>query len=171
MKLKLSERERWLLLAAVLLGVFCVFYVFILGPGMTEISSLSSKLNSLKVELKTSEEKAKILQSLELTPLEKLRAKKGKEEQVIEALNYIAKEVSRLNLNLLSIRPRLTEQAVDSAKVIFIDLTFLTRYNTIYKFMQALEKLPILILVDSMTMSRGVEGGDLSVSIVLSVYY
>jgi len=171
MKFKLSERERWLLLITILVGAFYIFYSFLFTPLSSETSSLDQKLNSLKLDLRVSEEKAQLLQNLEITPLERLRAKKGKEEQVIEALTYISREVSKLKLNLLSIRPRLQERVVDSAKAIYIDLTFVSKYNDIYKFMQALEKLPILILVDSMSMSKGAEARELNISLVLSVYY
>lgn len=170
MKLKLSERERWLLLVTTIVVVFYVFYTFLLTPISTQIGSQQQKLTALKLDLRVAEEKAKLLQKLELLPLQTMRAKKNKEEQVIEALNYISSTISKLDLTLLSIRPRLTEQAVGSAKVIFIDLSFSAGYNKIYQFMGALEKLPILILVDSMTMSRG-SGQNLSVSMVVSVYY
>jgi len=170
MKLKLSERERWLLLATTIVVVFYVFYTFLLTPVSTQIGSQQQKLSALKLDLRVAEEKAKLLQKLELMPLQTLRAKRNKEEQVIDALNYISKTISKLDLTLLSIRPRLTEQSVGSAKVIFIDLAFSAGYNKIYQFMGALEKLPILILVDSMTMSRG-SGQNLSVSMVVSVYY
>jgi len=54
--------------------------------------------------------------------------------------------------------------------VIFIDMTFLGRYNTVYRFMQAFEMLPILIMVDSMTMSE-TDSNLLKISMVVSVYY
>ncbi|HTY13796.1 MAG TPA: type 4a pilus biogenesis protein PilO [Candidatus Omnitrophota bacterium] len=170
MKLKLSERERWLLFATAVFAVFYLFMTFLYGPKASENDSLKEKLRSQQLELKTSLDKAKILQSMELTPLEKLRSQKTKEEQVIDALQYISKEVGKVKLNMKYIRPRLEERVVDSAKAVFIDLTFTGRYNEIYKFMSALEKLPILILVDSMDMIRG-EDADITVNMVLSVYY
>ncbi len=170
MKLKLSEREKWLLFATLVFAVLYLFITFLYGPKAAENDSLKEKLKAQKLDLKTSQDKAKILQSLELTPLENLRSQKTKEEQVIDALQYISKEVSKLQLNLLFIRPRLEERVVDSAKAVFIDLTFTGRYNDIYKFMAALEKLPILILVDSMDMSK-TQGPNINVNMVLSVYY
>ena len=112
----------------------------------------------------------KLLEALELRPLEKLRSKKTKEEQTIEALRYISLAVSKMDLDLLSIKPRMAEKSIGSAKVIYIDMTFLGRYNTVYRFMQAFEMLPILFLVDSMTMAK-TSSKLLRVSMVVSVYY
>ena len=170
MKLKLSDRERWLLFGTLLVVVFYLFYTFLLNPKLTEIDSLNQKNSSLNLDLRVSKEKVRILQSLELLPMEKIRAKKTKEEQTIEALKYITAEISKLDLKLLTLRPRGEERAVGSAKAIFFDLTFSGKYNTIYKFMQAVSRLPILILVDSLTMTKG-EGPDLGVTMVVSVYY
>lgn len=170
MKLKLSDRERWLLFGTALVLIFYLFYTFLLNPKLSEIDSLNQKAGTLNLDLKVSKEKVKILQSLELLPMEKIRAKKTKEEQTLEALKYITGEISKLDLKLLTLRPRAEERAVGSAKAIYFDLTFTGKYNTIYKYMQALSKLPILILVDSLTMSKS-EGPDLSVTMVVSVYY
>ncbi|KAF0134139.1 MAG: hypothetical protein FD145_895 [Candidatus Saganbacteria bacterium] len=170
MNLKLSERERWLLLALGLFVVFFIFYQYVYAPKAVENDSLKEKLRTQRLELKISKEKARLLQNLELTPLNKLREKKSKEEQVIEALGYLSGEISKSKLTMLSIRPKLNEQNVDSAKAVFMDLILSGRYNEIYKFMSALEKLPILILVDSLVMNRA-DSPKININIVLSVYY
>lgn len=170
MKLKLSDRERWLLFGTLLVLVFYIFYTFLLNPKLSDIDSLKQKSNTLNLDLKVSKEKVKILQNLELMPMEKIRAQKTKEEQTIEALKYITEQISKLNLKLLTLKPQGEERAVGSAKAIYFDLTFSGRYNVIYKFMQALSKLPILILVDSLTMTKS-ETSDLNVTMVVSVYY
>jgi Tfp pilus assembly protein PilO len=170
MKLKFSDRERWLLFATILVVVLYILYQFLYLPKSLELASLNQKLDIEKQQLRMNEEKAKILENLEMAPLEKLRAQKSKEEQTIEALKYISSAVSKLNIDLTSIRPRLSEVTVGSAKSIFFDLNFVGKYNDIYRFMQVLENLPILILVDSMDMSNsGV--GLVRVIMVLSVYY
>ncbi len=170
MKIKLSERERWLLFVTILTLVFYVFFQYLYAPRSSENDALTERLKMQRLELRTSQEKARILQNLELIPLEKQRAKKSKEEQVIEALQHISLEVSKLKLNMLSIRPRLEEKNVDSAKAVFMDIAFTGRYNVIYKFMSALEKLPILIMVDSMSMKK-TETSEINVNMVLSIYY
>lgn len=170
MKLKLSDRERWLLFGTALALVFYLFFTFLLNPKLLEIDSLNQKAGSLNLDLKVSKEKVRILQNLELLPMEKIRAKKTKEEQTLEALKYITAEISKLDLKLITLRPRVEERVVGSAKAIYFDLTFTGKYNTIYKYMQSLSKLPILILVDSLTMTKS-EGPNLSVTMVVSVYY
>lgn len=170
MKITLSDRERWLLFITMLLIGFYIFFQFLYIPRADEVAILKEKLSKQELQLNTIEQKVKLLEALELRPLEKLRAKKTKEEQTIEALRYISSTISKLDLDLLSIKPHMEEKSVGSAKVIFIDMTFLGKYNTVYRFMQAFEMLPILILVDSMTMTKS--GSELlRVSMVVSVYY
>jgi Tfp pilus assembly protein PilO len=171
MKMILSEREKWLLFGSAVAVAYYFFSTFLFLPKMAEIDSLKERIRISQQDLKTSQDKAKVLEKLEVTPLEKLRQKKNKEEQVIDALQYISREVSKLRLNMLSIRPRMEERTVDLAKAVFIDLSFSGRYNDIYKFMSALEKLPILILVDSMEMTKSKTGSDVKVTMILSVYY
>jgi len=170
MKINLSERERLLVIIVGLVLVFAFFYWAVFQPKLKEIFILWRQLKEVNLQYKLANEKSLLLKNMEVTPLENLRAKKGKEEQILEALHYIAKEISRLDLNLLSIRPRHEERTVDLAKVVFLELTFTGKYNLIYKFMEALEKLPILIMVDSMAISRGSDS-QLSVNMVLAVYY
>ena len=170
MKITLSERERWLLFVTMLLVGFYIFFQFMYVPRADEATALKDRLGKEELQLNTIEQKVKLLEALELRPLEKLRSKKTKEEQTIEALRYISLAVSKMDLDLLSIKPRMAEKSIGSAKVIYIDMTFLGRYNTVYRFMQAFEMLPILILVDSMTMSK-TSSKLLRVSMVVSVYY
>lgn len=170
MKIKLSEREKWLLLAAGLLFVAFVFFQYLYLPKSAENYALREKLKNKRLELKTSLEKARILEKLELEPVENLARRVTKDQQVMVALHHISREVAKLKLNLQSIRPRLEEIPVDSAKSVFFDLSFTGKYNDIYKFMAALEKLPILILVDSLEMN-GTGSSELRVNMVLSIYY
>ena len=170
MKINISDRERWLLFIIVLLIGFYIFFQFLYVPRADEVGILKARLSKQKLRLNTIEQKVKLLKALELRPLEKLRAKKTKEEQTIEALRYISSTISNLDIDLLSIRPRPEEKSMGSAKVVFIDMTILGRYNTVYRFMQAFEMLPILIMVDSMTMSK-TDSNLLKISMVVSVYY
>jgi Tfp pilus assembly protein PilO len=167
--MKLSEREKWLLLATAVFLAFYFFFNLLYSPKAAENYKMGETLKAKKLELNTAQEKIKIFKSMELMPVKKTRAK-GKEEVVVEALQYISREVSKLKLNMMSVRPRLEEKAVDSAKAVFMDLTFVGNYNTIYRFMSALEKLPILILVDSMDMTKS-GSVDVKVNMVLSIYY
>ncbi|MFA4967521.1 MAG: type II secretion system protein GspM [Candidatus Margulisiibacteriota bacterium] len=167
---QLSDRERWLLLAVGLLLALYVFSQYLYFPKAGENRALREKLNAKRLDLKISAEKVKILEKLELEPIENVAKRVTKDQQVIAALQYISKEVSKLKLNLQSIRPRLEEKQVDLANTVFFDITFSGRYNEIYKFLSALERLPILILVDSMEIS-GTDTSDVRVNMILSVYY
>ena len=170
MKMKLTEREKWLLLTAGLLFVVYVFFQYLYLPKSAENYSLKEKLKAKRLELKTSQEKTRILEQLELGPVQNAAKRRTKDQQVMAALCYISREVSKLKLNMQSLRPRLEEVQADPVKAVFFDLAFTVKYNEIYKFLAALEKLPILILVDSIQMS-GTGSSDLRVNMVLSVYY
>ncbi len=170
MKIKLSDRERWLLVATGLVLVLYLFFQFFYLPKSKEIGSLRQKFMSQKRDLATAKVKAELLKSLEEGTLGAQRLKKTKEEQTIEALQHISKIISSLDLDLVSIKPHPEEVAVGAAKAILFDVDFSGSYNNVYKFMQALEKLPILILVDSIDLKRA-DKGDISVFMILSVYY
>ncbi|OGC07593.1 hypothetical protein A2230_02235 [candidate division WOR-1 bacterium RIFOXYA2_FULL_36_21] len=170
MKVNFAEREKWLFFLVVLVAIFYVFFQFIFFPKLESFFSLAQKLNLDKQQLTIYEEKSKALKQLELAPLEQLRAAKTKEKQTIEALQYISHSMSKLNIDLVSIRPRTQEVPVDFAKAIFFDIHFIGSYKNIYSFMEEISDLPILILVDSMIMKKS-ENADVEVSMVLSVYY
>ena len=168
--MKLSDREKWLFFLMVLAGLLYVFFQFLYLPKMGEIFSSKRKLVLDQQQLTAYEEKAKVLEKLEMAPLNLLRATKTKEEQTIEALRYISYSLSKLKLDLVSIKPRTQEIPVDFAKAIFFDINFTGQYKDIYGFMKELGDLPILILVDSMNMVQG-EPLQVEVLLVLSVYY
>ena len=147
-----------------------IFLQFIIVPKAKEIGSLNAKLSSQRQDLKTAKAKESLLKSLEEGTLQKQRLGKTKEEQTIEALQLISKSIATLDLDLVSIRPHPEEVIVETARAILFDVTFIGSYNSIYKFMDELEKLPILILIDSIELKRA-DKGAVSTSIVLSVYY
>ena len=168
--MKLTDREKWLVFATILVLVFYFFFNFLYSPKSAENYKAGEAIKIKKLELNTGLEKLKLLKALEQMPLRTAEAQKSKEDVVIEALQHISREVSKLKLAMSSIRPRLEEKAVESARAVFIDLAFTGNYNTVYRFMSALEKLPVLILVDSMDMTKS-EAADVNVTMVLSIYY
>ena len=89
---------------------------------------------------------------------------------MVEALQHISAIITNLNLDLISIRPHKEEIIVDQAKAILFDVDFIGTYGNVFRFMQALEKLPILILIDSANLKRA-DKGMVAVSAVLSIYY
>lgn len=168
--MKLTDREKWLVFATLLVLIFYFFFNFLYTPKAADNYKASEAIKVKRLELNVGYEKLKLLKSLEQMPLRTAEAQKSKEDVVIDALQHISREVSKLKLVMSSIHPRLEEKAVESAKAVFIDLAFTGNYNTVYRFMSALEKLPILILVDSMDMTKS-GPTDVNVNMVLSIYY
>ncbi|MBI5701652.1 type II secretion system protein M [Candidatus Saganbacteria bacterium] len=170
MKIKFSDRERLLLILAGVILVLYFFIQFVYLPKSNEIYKLSRILNKDKEDLRTAKEKEKLLQSLEENPLQKTTAKKTKNEQIVEALKHLSPVITRLKLDLVSMRPRNEEMKIDSANAINFDIEFKASYNNVYKFLKALESLPILILVDSIDLKR-IGRGIVAAKFILSVYY
>lgn len=170
MNFKLAEREKLLLYAAgILIFIYFVLNSFLLAQ-ISEIFKANSMLLHDREQLSIYEKKIEHLKDLEKASIAKVRESKTKEEQTIDAIKYIAGSISSLGLDLVSIKPKGGEVAVGSAKAIFFEIDFVGSYNRAYRFMGELSRLPILILVDSMTMNSSGKG-DVRVSIVLSVYY
>lgn len=170
MKINLSEREKWLLfagLAAIVLFIAAQSFYF---PIFEKIMPANAELASSKEMIRTSEQKLRTLEKLEILPLENLRANKSKEQQIIEALKYIAKASQDLKIDIIMIKPRQEEKTVNLVKVVFLEVNLIGAYNDLYKLILTLEKLPILILVDSVNMQRG-DIHKVNANMVLSVYY
>lgn len=170
MKFKFSERERIIFLASLLVLILYFVCTYLYFPKFNEIAKLSLDLSKMNIELKTVKEKALLLQSLEAGTVEDPRIKKTREEQTIEALKYLSSVISESKLDLISIKPRPEEVIVSSAKAILFDIELIGSYNDVYGFMRHLEKLPILILIDSANLKRG-DKSLVVMSVVLSVYY
>lgn len=170
MNFKLSDRERWLLFLTAAMAVIYIIYRLAFDPMLTKITASRIKLWSLRNELTVIQGKVVLLQRLELTPLERLRARKGREQQVMEALRYLSMLVSQEDLELSSIQPSTAEKMVDSAKAVVIELKLRGSYQQLYRFLQAMEKLPILIISDHISINR-VGNGIIDIVLSLSVYY
>ncbi len=170
MNLKLSERERWLAILAVAALAFYFFYSFFHLPISTNIREKRENLKQTERELALSEEKLKLLQSIEEGDLEKFREKKSKQQQTIEAIKYLSDSFNKNGIDLVSIKPRPEEIVVDAAKAIYFDIEFVGTYPSIYRFIKEIDKLPILILVDSIKFKKG-DKGKITASMVLSTYY
>lgn len=170
MKLKIAEKEKWLAFGAAAVVAFLILAQTLFVPIAGRIIDLAQKKAAADKQLKIYKEKEKILEKLEISPLEQARSTKTKEDQTILALRYISQTASKLNLDLVSIKPLNEEKTVQSVKVIYFNVDFSGRYMNIYKFHKALEKLPILMLVDRIEMVRG-DKADVRASILLSIYY
>lgn len=170
MKFKIAEREKWLIYGAGAIIALAILAQILFIPLTAQIIDLAQKLAAADKQLSNYKEKEKVLEKLEISPLEQSRSAKTKEDQTILALRYISQTASKLNLDLVSIRPLYEEKMVQSVKVIYFNVDFSGRYANIYKFHKALESLPILILVDKIDMQRG-DKADVRAKILMSIYY
>lgn len=170
MKIKIAERERILLILTGAAFILFLFFQFIYLPKSNDIHRMSQILKKDNQDLKTAKEKEKLLQNLEQYPMMKTKVKKGKEEQTVEALKYLSSAITQLDIELISMHPKNEAVKVESANAVYFDLELLGSYNNIYKFLKALEALPILILVDSIDLNRA-DKDKISAKFMLSVYY
>jgi len=169
MKIKLSERERWLVFFAVVMAVVYLFYGFLAAPLLNRIGESQKTYRTLRNELIETRGKAKILDSLGGRSLRDVAEQKSREERITEALQYLSSSVTTLKLNLRSIRPSAEERKVGFANATDISLAMTGSYNSLYRFILNLEELPIPIEASSISIT-GTDGG-IAVDMVVTVYY
>lgn len=164
--LRLSNREKNLSIITIGFVIFYVFYQFLLTPKIDEIQKLKDKAQKVRLELRVSKEKVKIIEAmekrLELLP-EGLTA--SKEEKSLEMLKSISLATSKSKLNLISIRPIIKEG--EAGLSFFLACT--GTYQHLYTFLRIIRDLGILVVVDSMEITGGgVKNPVLDMKITLS---
>jgi Tfp pilus assembly protein PilO len=167
--LKLSEREKNLLIITIGFVVFYVFYVFLLTPKWDEISKTKLEASNLRLNLRIAEGKIKILDAIEksvgISPDVSILSR---DEKALEVLKLLSQATVRSGLTLNFIKPNLDDQSVG----LKFSLSCNGHYNNLYTFFSILYRLRILILVDSLeVLSTGGSNPDLGIKINLTAYY
>jgi hypothetical protein len=170
MKIKLSTREKWLLFFAIVMAGVYSLYTYAYLPMYEDIISQQKNLVQKRMELRIIKEKIKLMQDSRISAVGKLRIR-GKEEQVVEAIHYLSQEISRLKLDLKNIIPRSGEIGALAAKAAIIDLKLVGDYNSIYRFLYAIERLPIFVSPGSLVLVRLPNSTKVSAALSLRVYY
>lgn len=167
--IKLSDREKNLLIVTIGFAVFYVFYQFLLVPKWDEIAKLKDKARNQRLDLKVAESKAKIMGAIERSiGVIPERSELPREEKALEALKLLSQATSRSGLNISFVKP-LLEEPGEGLK---FSLSCSGKYRNLYNFLYILFQLRILVLVDSMDItSSGGASPDLDLKITLTAFY
>lgn len=167
--LKLSARERNLLVLTLGFTVFFVFYQFLLVPKWAEIARLKEKTRGQRLELKISEGKIKILDAVEKSiGIIPQKAELTREDRALEVLKMLSQATAHSGLDISFVKPRLEE----SGEGLKFTLSCSGKYKNFYNFLYILFQLRALILIDTLDItSTGGASPDLDVKINLTAYY
>ncbi len=170
--IKLSRRERNLAVIALGASMFYIFYQFLLIPKLDEIGTLGAKADKLRLDIRVTESKIKILEAVEKRYGEMRREQKPlvapTEEKALEVLRSLAQTTSQSHLKLVSIRPMI-DQKESTMK---FDLTSTGTYQQLYDFLKILHELKVLVLIDSLNVTGGRgAGNDLDIRMSLTAHY
>ncbi len=169
--IRLSKRERNLVMIGLGAAIFYVFYQFLLTPQWTEIDKLRTEAKKLRLDLKVTESKVKILEAAEKSfKVEKVQEKKPVievKEKALEVLRSIAQTTTRSKLKLLSIKPILGK-----LDILKFELVCSGSYQQLYDFLDIMHNQNILVLVDSLNITGGgVKDPKLNIKLLLSAHF
>jgi len=166
---KLSEREKKLLMVTIAVGLSYVYYQFLITPEWSKIAKLQKNLQNARLELKISEGKLELLEKLQTgAPEMPETIKVPAAERPLAVLRALAQATSRSRLNLVSIRPIIGEKR-DEFK---FDVVCTGSYQNLYDFLDILHGLDIIVMIDSLRISGGGERKpELNMKIILTAYF
>ena len=168
--LKLSEREKKLAFLTLGFVIFYFVYQFLLIPKSEEAGKLKDRLRGLRLELKVSEGKAKILETIEKTiGVAPERSEAPREERALEVLKNLSQAIAKSGLNLISIRPLLDA----SEQGLKFSLSCSGKYKNLYDFLLYLHKLRIMVLVNALEVTGGGQSASpvLDIKLTITAYY
>ena len=166
--IKLSEREKNLGIIVIGAVIFYFFYQFLLGPLWDQIPRLKEITQQARLNLKVSEDKIRILQSLQkelgVSPEQRINSKT---EKALEVLRSISLATSASRLNLISIRPIASE-----GEGLKFELVCIGSYQQMYNFLRIINGLKTVVVIDSLEVGGGgAKAPKLNLKISLTAYY
>ncbi|MDD5382108.1 MAG: type 4a pilus biogenesis protein PilO [Candidatus Margulisbacteria bacterium] len=169
---KLSEREKRLVIITGALLVFYVFYQFLLVPKWGEVGRLKDQARKVRLELRIAEGKMKILEAMEksLGAMPEMNVSSASNEQkALEVFKAISQAASNSKLNLSSIRPIVDN---DQEKGLRFEISCTGKYKNLYTFLEMMHGLNLPIMIDSLEVNGGGETSPtLSIKMQLSAHY
>ncbi|MCU0641124.1 MAG: hypothetical protein MUC35_03425 [Candidatus Margulisbacteria bacterium] len=167
--IKLSEREKNLLIITIAFVVFYVFYMFLLTPKWDEIGQIKDQARTLRLDLRVAEGKIKILDAIEKSVgIIQEKSVLSRDEKALEVLKLLSQATVRSGLTLNFIKPDLDSEG----EGLKFGLSCAGRFKNLYNFFSILYRLRILVLIDSMeVLSTGGPNPDLGIKIQLTAYY
>ena len=153
--LKLSDREKNLIVAAIGLLVFYVIFQFMLSPKWQDIDQVYERLKAVRLEARVAEAKIKAIEAAR-GPIElEKKETKSNQQKALQAFKEISAATARAGLHLESIRP-MPQIETDRFKFILVGGG---SFASIHDFSVILSQLPVLVLMDDITITGG---GDTS---------
>jgi Tfp pilus assembly protein PilO len=167
--IKLSDREKNLIIITIGAVVFYFFYQFLLVPKWDEIGKFKDRARTLRLDLKVSEGKIRILDAIEKSAgVLPEKTEMSREEKALEILKLLSTATVRSGLNISFIKP-LLEEAGEGLK---FSLSCSGRYQNLYTFFFILYHLRILILIDTLSVvSSSGPAPDLDIKMTLTAFY
>ncbi|MFH1361099.1 MAG: hypothetical protein ABIH69_00360 [bacterium] len=171
--MKVSKREKNLLIISSGFIIFYFFYNFLLTPKLDEYSNVKNKITSDSVELRLLEQKIKVLDQIEKAV--KLKNEKRSSllsdvERSLYILRVLAKSTSQSGLKLIRIKPVQNDKKGDDG--VKFELDCRGSYQEFYDFLDILNGLDVVVIIDSMgVVGGGSESPVLVVKFAITAYY
>lgn len=168
--MKVSKRELWFVFGILAVLAVYVFYQYLYSPQLKTLSTLRKDIKNQELSLKQAKEKLRILQGVvNVQSPEKIIAK-SKDANALEVITFLADNITDLKLNLISLKPFYETPALQQAKKMTFDIILEGTYNQLYKFVNAIEMAPNLLVIDAFKLARK-DSQEIKASISFSSYY
>lgn len=159
--MKLSAREKIMVVIAGLLVCFLVFWYGLLNPILLSIDKATTDIKVIKAQLKQAGATAATPQPTPLSAMTVL----DQEAQSSRLVNFISQKLDQLGIKLVSIRPTAADNRLT------VDLQFTSSYNQLLGFVNALPKSETLLVIDEAMATVGEKDNRLLVNMrLLSAY-
>ncbi|MBU0672711.1 MAG: type II secretion system protein M [Candidatus Margulisbacteria bacterium] len=168
MPIKLSPREKKLVVIALGFVAFFVFYQVLLAPKLDQIGRLRVQVQKARLELKIAEGKINILDALEKEVGGRLPEESPalREKRALGILMSLSRTVLKSGLNLVSIEPIIAEGQEKKFRLFCFG-----NYNQLYGFLMILQDLPGVVIIDSLEISgEGDQEPVLNINMSLTAY-
>jgi Tfp pilus assembly protein PilO len=167
--IKLSEREKNLMVVTIGALVFYVFYQFLLTPKWDNITRLRETVKEKRLEFKVAEGKVRIMQAIEKrVGILPEKSELPREEKALEVLKLISQATDKSNLKLIFIKPLLEE----SGEGLKFSFSCSGTYKQLYNFLFILYRLRVLVLIDNLEVtSTSMYNPLLNIKVGLTAYY
>jgi Tfp pilus assembly protein PilO len=168
-KIRFSEREKNLLMLTIAAVVFYAFFQFFLTPKWDEIGALKEQARGSRLQLRIAEGKIQVLDAIEKKVGSLfMQAGETREEKALEVLRGISHAIAGSGLNLLLIKPIITD---DQEKLSFT-ISCSGSYKNLYNFFTQLKNIRGLVLIDNLDVTgTGGKAPGLDIKINLMAYY
>ena len=173
------------------IAILVVFHLFVGRPIFRLVDGEKSRYEDFQKSLLTKEELIKAIPNPNKEireikdKIKELEKKSISQEKLPKIIQQLTKESSRLNIEIISIRPVeeppfKEENLPKGVKKVYLEITLKTSYINLGNYLKAIEKLPIIFTIESLVVKRFEEtkekdisrevGNNLIASLLISGY-